>query len=80
MYHIIFRLHTQLLKALANEKRLEIIHLLRDQELTVSEIQTMLDLEQANLSQHLMVLRKLEVVTTRKDGKEIYYKLWPLPR
>ena len=75
MYHIIFKLHTQLLKALANEKRLEIIHLLRDQELTVSEIQTMLDLKQANLSQHLMVLRKLNVVTTRKDGKEIYYKL-----
>jgi len=75
MYHIIFQLHSQLLKALANEKRLEIIHLLRDQELTVSEIQTMLDLEQANLSQHLMVLRKVNVVTTRKDGKEIYYKL-----
>ena len=75
MYHIIFHLHTQLLKALANEKRLEIIHLLRDRELTVSEIQTMLDLEQANLSQHLMVLRKLDVVTTRKDGKEVYYKL-----
>lgn len=75
MYHTIFHLHTQLLKALANEKRLEIIHLLRDQELTVSEIQTMLDLEQANLSQHLMVLRKHDVVTSRKDGKEIYYKL-----
>lgn len=75
MYHTLFKLHTQLLKALANEKRLEIIHLLREQELTVSEIQTMLDLEQANLSQHLMILRKYNIVTTRKKGKEIYYQL-----
>lgn len=75
MYHTIFQLHTQLLKALANEKRLEIIHLLRDQEITVSDIQTMLDLEQANLSQHLMILRKYNIVTTRKKGKEIYYSL-----
>jgi len=75
MYHIIFQLHSQLLKALANEKRLEIIHLIRDKELTVSEIKNMLDLPQANLSQHLMVLRKHKVVKCRKDGKEIYYSL-----
>jgi len=75
MYHTIFKLHTQLLKALANEKRLEIIHLLREEELAVSDIQTMLDLKQANLSQHLMILRKYNIVTTRKKGKEIYYSL-----
>jgi len=75
MYHQVFKLHSKLLKALSHSKRLEIIHLLRDQELSVSQIQTMLDLPQANLSQHLMVLRQAQVVQSRKDGKEVYYKL-----
>lgn len=74
-YKKIFHLHSSMLKALANEKRLEIIHLLRDKEMTVGEIQSMLDLPQANLSQHLMVLREKDIVSTRKKGKEVFYKL-----
>ena len=73
MYEQVFQLHANLLKALANPKRLEIIHLLRDQELSVTVIQEMLDLPQANLSQHLQVLRHEGIVQTRKDGKQIYY-------
>jgi len=75
MYHQVFKLHSNLLKALSHPKRLEIVHLLRDQELSVSQIQTMLDLPQANLSQHLMVLREVQIVKSRREGKEIYYKL-----
>ena len=75
MYSQIFKLHANLLKALAHPRRLEIIHLLRDQELSVSDIHTMLDLPQANISQHLMVLRDLDVVTTRRQGKQIYYQI-----
>jgi len=75
MYYQVFELHAQLLKALSHPKRLEIIHLLRDQELSVSQIQKMLDLPQANLSQHLQVLRQVEVVKTRRQGKEIRYSL-----
>lgn len=75
MYSQIFELHAQLLKALAHPKRLEIIHLIRDQELPVSDIHTMLDLPQANISQHLMVLRDANVVVNRRDGKQIYYSL-----
>lgn len=75
MYQQVFKLHSQLLKALSHPKRLEIIHLLRDQELSVSQIQSMLDLPQANLSQHLIVLRDAKVVQTRRDGKQIYYQL-----
>jgi DNA-binding transcriptional ArsR family regulator/YHS domain-containing protein len=75
MYHQVFKLHSDLLKAISHPKRLEIIHLLRTQELSVSQIQAMLDLAQANLSQHLMVLRKVQVVKTHKKGKEIYYRL-----
>lgn len=75
MYQEVFELHAQLLKALAHPKRLEIIHLLRDRSLTVGEIQEMLDLAQANLSQHLTLLRHAKVVTTKKKGKQIFYKL-----
>ncbi len=75
MYNQIFELHSQLLKALSHPKRLEIIHLVRDQELPVNDIHTMLDLPQANISQHLMILRDAGVVTTRREGKQIYYSL-----
>lgn len=75
MYSQIFAKHAQLLKAMAHPKRLEIIHLLRDQEISVSEIHTMLDLPQANISQHLMILRDAGIVSTRKDGKSIHYSL-----
>lgn len=75
MYSKIFDLHAQLLKALAHPKRLEIIHLIRDRELPVSDIHTMLDLPQANISQHLMVLREAGVVVSHRKGKQIYYSL-----
>jgi DNA-binding transcriptional ArsR family regulator len=75
MYTQIFELHSDLLQALAHPRRLEIIHLLRDQELSVSDIYTMLDLPQANISQHLMILRDSQVVRTRREGKQIYYSL-----
>lgn len=75
MYSEMFDLHSELLKALAHPRRLEIVQLLRDQELCVSDIYEMLDLPQANISQHLMILRDAGVVTTIRDGKQIIYKL-----
>ncbi|RJR28922.1 ArsR family transcriptional regulator [Candidatus Microgenomates bacterium] len=75
MYQDVFNEHAELLKAMSHPKRLEIIHLLRDQELPVGEMQAMLDLPQANLSQHLTVLRDAGVLFCRRDGKQILYKL-----
>lgn len=75
MYSEIFELHAQLLKALAHPKRLEIIHLLRDQKLTVTQIHTMLDLPQANISQHLSILRDAGAVIGEREGKQITYSL-----
>jgi ArsR family transcriptional regulator len=75
MYQQIFNLHADVLKALSHPKRLEIIHLLRDQSLSVSDIQQMLDLPQANLSQHLQVLRDQKIVNCEKKGKQIFYKV-----
>jgi ArsR family transcriptional regulator, virulence genes transcriptional regulator len=64
-----------ILKALSHPRRLEIIHLIRDQELAVQDIHQMLDLPQANVSQHLSILRESHIVTTRKDGKQHFYSL-----
>ncbi|MFZ2202028.1 MAG: metalloregulator ArsR/SmtB family transcription factor [Microgenomates group bacterium] len=75
MYQQVFELHSNLHKAMAHPKRLEIIHLLREKTLTVTEIQSMLDLPQANLSQHLTILRTSGVCSCRKLGKKIYYSL-----
>jgi YHS domain-containing protein/DNA-binding transcriptional ArsR family regulator len=75
MYSQVFKLHAQLLKAIAHPKRLEIIHLLRNQALTVSQICSMLNLPQANISQHLMLMRDAGIVTPSKNGKEVSYKL-----
>jgi DNA-binding transcriptional ArsR family regulator/YHS domain-containing protein len=75
MYSSTFDLHADLLKVMAHPRRLEIIHLLRDQELCVSQIFAMLDLPQANISQHLMILRKAGIVTTTRRGKQVVYHL-----
>jgi len=66
---------TTLLKALANESRLLILCYLDDRELSVSELNTCLDLSQSALSQHLAVLRRDQLVKTRRESQTIYYSL-----
>lgn len=75
MYEKLFKLQEETLKTLANHKRLEIIQLLKNKELTVTEMIEMLGINQSNLSQHLSVLRRYKIVTARKDGLHVYYKL-----
>lgn len=75
MYSQVFDSHAALLKALAHPKRLEIVHLLRDQSLCVSDVYSMLDLPQANVSQHLQILRQEGVVKTTREGKQVVYSL-----
>ena len=71
----IFAMHAEVCKTLADPKRLRIINVLRDGERTVGEMARTLGLRQANLSQHLMLLRERGVVTTRRQGLNIYYSL-----
>lgn len=75
MYNKIFSLQEDIFKVIANHKRLEIIQLLKDRELTVSEMIEMLGIRQANLSQHLSLLRLHGVVSARKVGQNVHYKL-----
>lgn len=69
----------QLLKALANEKRLQILCLLTSGERSVGDLNALLDLSQSALSQHLAVLREEGLVQTRREAQNVLYALTPGP-
>jgi ArsR family transcriptional regulator len=60
-------------KALAHPLRISILDALREGELTVNEISQKFAVEPANASQQLAVLRNKNIVTTRKEGANVYY-------
>lgn len=65
-----------LLKTLSNEQRLLILCILHENELSVGQLNEALpSLSQSALSQHLSLLRKENLVATRRDSQTIYYKL-----
>jgi ArsR family transcriptional regulator len=71
----IFELHAALCQTLANPVRLKILALLREGEMSVNEIAHRLGVPQANVSQHLSLLRERSIVSTRRDGATINYKI-----
>jgi DNA-binding transcriptional ArsR family regulator len=62
-------------QALAHPTRIAIIEVLRSGELSTKAIQERLGIEQANLSQHLSILRSRQLVLNRKDGNQVFYSL-----
>jgi DNA-binding transcriptional ArsR family regulator len=62
-------------QALAHPTRIAIVEMLRNGELSAGVIQERLSLEQANLSQHLAVLRSRQIVSNRKEGNQVFYSL-----
>ena len=67
----------QLLKALADPIRLEVIHALANGERCVCDLTTELNLPQSKLSFHLKVLRDAGLLADRQSGRWIYYRLQP---
>lgn len=64
-----------LLKTLSHKGRLMIVCTLIEGEHSVSELEEKLDIHQPHLSQHLTVLRSSGIVDTRREGKQIFYRL-----
>ena len=64
-----------MLKLLSNEDRLLLLCSMIECERSVGDLETMTGISQPTLSQQLGILRKSEVVSTRRDGKFIYYRL-----
>lgn len=71
----LYRLHASVCQGLADPKRLLIINALRHGERSVSDLCGELELPQANVSQHLAVLRDRGLVEVRKDGQWAFYSL-----
>ncbi|MBJ7468542.1 MAG: helix-turn-helix transcriptional regulator [Rhodoferax sp.] len=65
----------RLLKVLSNPDRLMILCQLSQGEMRVGELEAALGIGQPTLSQQLTVLREEELVSTRREGKNIYYQL-----
>lgn len=64
-----------LFKILGNARRLYIVQLLSDGELSVNEITANVGSSLQNVSQHLSLLKKYGFVTNRREGQTIYYQV-----
>ncbi len=69
------RFKSDIFQALANPKRIAIMELLGDGELSAGELMEKLGMEQANISQHLAVLRAKRLVMNRKAGNQVFYSV-----
>ncbi|HEY9723121.1 MAG TPA: metalloregulator ArsR/SmtB family transcription factor [Oscillatoriaceae cyanobacterium] len=65
-------------KALADETRLKLIHLVREREVCVCDLVDALGMPQGTLSHHLSLLHQAGLVTQRKQGRWNYYQATPL--
>ena len=71
----LYSLHAEMCKVFSNHIRLEILNLLRDKEMSVTELIEKTKLSQANISQHLGIMKSKGIVESKRRGKNIYYKL-----
>jgi ArsR family transcriptional regulator len=69
------RFKAGIFQALAHPTRIAIVEFLQYGEMTVNQLCEKVNVEQANASQHLAVLRNRNIVQTRKEGNQIFYSL-----
>lgn len=75
MPSILWEYKASIFQALAHPTRIAILEVLRDGEISARSIQERLGIEQANLSQHLAILRSRRIVANRKEGNQVFYSL-----
>jgi ArsR family transcriptional regulator, virulence genes transcriptional regulator len=71
----LWEMQADICQTLANPKRLQVINLLKEQELSVGAMVKVMGVAKANLSQHLSVMRQKGILATRREGTTIYYRL-----
>jgi DNA-binding transcriptional ArsR family regulator len=71
----VLELKAEILKALAQPTRLKILELLRNGEKCICEIVPALNGEQSNISRHISLMQKSNLVNTRKDGVRVMVKV-----
>lgn len=65
----------KIFKALGDENRLKILHIIGNGEVCACKLLDFLEIEQPTLSHHMKILTDSGIVTARKNGKWIYYKI-----
>jgi DNA-binding transcriptional ArsR family regulator len=75
MRNPLHRFKANIFQALAHPTRIAILELLSEGELSAGVLMERLVLEQANVSQHLAVLRAKQVVINRKAGNQVFYSI-----
>ncbi len=70
-----YNLHADICKTISNPRRQAIIDTIRRDEMTVNALVKKTGISQANLSQHLAILRAKGVVRTRREGNNIFYSI-----
>jgi len=71
----IFEMQAELCKTLTNPKRIEILNTLKTEEKTVTELVEAIGASKANVSQHLAVMRHKGILSTRRVGVNIFYRV-----
>ena len=71
----LYRCHAEMCKVFSHPTRLQILNLLRERELAVSDLADQLGIAIGNLSQHLNMMKHRRVLVSRKEGNNVYYRL-----
>lgn len=71
----LYEMQAEICKTLTNPKRIEILNTLKTEEKTVTELVLALGASKANVSQHLAVMRHKGILSTRREGVNIYYRV-----
>ena len=62
-------------KALSDDTRQQILVMLQEQELSVSDVVDAFTMSQPTISHHLSILKQFGLVTSRKEGKQVFYAI-----
>ena len=74
--YLMIRKSSLILRALNHKLRQQIVQIIAQAEkITVTDLYIQLRIEQSVASQHLAILRKVDILTTQRNGKFIYYKI-----
>jgi len=71
----IYLYHAVMCQVFSHPKRLEVINILRDGEMPVTELANKLKMTVGNLSQHLSMMKNRHLLLSRKEGNQVYYRI-----
>ena len=71
----LYKLQAEFCKAMAHPTRIHLLRSLKEGEKPVNELARLVGVTQANASQHLAIMRQFGLLSTRRDGSTIYYRI-----